>query len=303
MALIHQQLRRVLAAALNDHAAYVASAGTTSSFTSVLLIDSTTGASPNRLKDAWAYIATGATVGGQSRVKSGGLTPASGLVAVTPTWAAPVPGAEIEITRLFPAVSSSAVPTAENVSYRTVINRALQRMLIPDQITLSSVAGQYAYSLNTYAAWLTDRERILALYDPPMLTGYPPRENSRNLRRLDFDAGVPTLYLQAAYAGTDEPIRLDVIRPASTWVNDAETHPSVGVSAETDSVLSHVRLDEFLVIGLAEAYKALAAKGHDGRNWAAMAAEQEPLARATVARLERRSRGLPEEAPQMAGAA
>jgi hypothetical protein len=217
MALTLQTLRREAEASLDDRAIYVASAGASTSFTSPQLVNATTGAAVTSINGAWSYIATGATAQQQKRVRTNGHTPSTGVALIYPDWSAPVPGAEIEITRLFPAASGTDVASpGQDISYRALINTSLRRYPIPDQITVATVAGAYSYSLSTYATWLTSLDRVLRIGGPPLVSGYPARDDAFRGFRLEFDAGVPTLRLRAAYAATSEAIRIDVVRPANT---------------------------------------------------------------------------------------
>lgn len=294
MAITLQAARRALAFALDDLGVYIASAGSSTSFTIIQASNATANASTDRLDGAWAYIATGGTAGQQRRVRPAGLTPSTGVVQIYHDWTAPVPGAEIEITHLFPSMNISGATTGEDVDYGTLLNRALARYEIAGQIFLSTVAGQRTYSLATYAAWL-DRDRLLAVYDPPYVSGdVPVRADWRGLR-LDLGASGPVLRVDAPWAATSEAVTIDVARPANSLISGAES--TVGLVAETDTIPGDVRLDELIDVAKHEAFMALAIRGHSGRDWAAAAKDQEPIALDILVRARRRARGQPEQAP------
>jgi hypothetical protein len=290
-------LYRALAMALDDLLPALAGAGTSSTVTMPALVNPTAGASTTRYDGAFVCAVTGAVPGQQRRVRTAGYAPSTGTLTVYPAWNAPDVLDEVDITRLFPVITASAnVSPAGDVDYRTLTNRALERYPVPDRLALTTVSGQYAYSLAAYGHWISSEDHVGRLLGPPILSGYPPAEETRwRFGRIAFDGGAPTLYLRAPYTTDGETFLLDVVRPASSLVNGAES--TTGLSAFTDAVADQVRLEDFLVLGMDEAYRALANRGADGRPWAPLAEHQQARAEAKVTELAARARGIPASQP------
>lgn len=239
------EYRRPTGRALNDLGIYQVTSATNSSVTSVALADSTTDASEHRYDGAYVYVASGAAVGNQRRVKPGGFTTTSGLLALELTWNAPIALDFIDITRLFPVVEQ--VPN-EDPSYRNLINRALAKLWAPDRISLTFSSSSTA-SLLSYP-WLDRPERLVRVLEPAPVSGFPDVPCGWRDPQLILNGPSPVLQLNRPYTGT---LTLEVRRPGDTLISGAES--TVGLSSESQTALPAV---EDVVLGaLVEAYAVL----------------------------------------------
>lgn len=252
------QYRQALARALDDLEPHVVLSATTFTVTINALITSTTGASSGRYNGAYIYIASGSGAGRQRVVKENSYVPSTGTLTThnssgfDVTMAA---GDQVEITRLFPAYAeaTSTSSLGSDTDYRSLVNRALSYLLVPDQISVTTVADQQEYSLSTYAAWLDRPERLLAVLDPPRATGWPAKRTWRRWE-LTLDGPSPALtFLDRAYPTNGATFELDVLRPANTLISGAES--SIGLTS--DSATAVPAVNDVVTVGLMLAYEAL----------------------------------------------
>lgn len=252
------QYRQALARALDDLEPHVVLSATTFTVTINALITSTTGASSGRYNGAYIYIASGSGAGRQRVVKENSYVPSTGTLTThnssgfDVTMAA---GDQVEITRLFPAYAeaTSTSSLGSDTDYRSLVNRALSYLLVPDQISVTTVADQQEYSLSTYAAWLDRPERLLAVLDPPRATGWPAKRTWRRWE-LTLDGPSPALtFLDRAYPTSGATFELDVLRPANTLISGAES--SIGLTS--DSATAVPAVNDVVTVGLMLAYEAL----------------------------------------------
>ena len=252
------QYRQALARALDDLEPHVVLSATTFTVTINALITSTTGASSGRYNGAYIYIASGSGAGRQRVVKENSYVPSTGTLTThnssgfDVTMAA---GDQVEITRLFPAYAeaTSTSSLGSDTDYRSLVNRALSYLLVPDQISVTTVADQQEYSLSTYAAWLDRPERLLAVLDPPRETGWPAKRTWRRWE-LTLDGPSPALtFLDRAYPTNGATFELDVLRPANTLISGAES--SIGLTS--DSATAVPAVNDVVTVGLMLAYEAL----------------------------------------------
>lgn len=263
--------RRALASALDDIGVHVVGAGTTSTVTLGALADSTTNASTRRYDGAWVYLVTGNGALQSRRVVRGGFTPSTGLLTLELTWTAPSLGDVAEVTRLFPGIGQQVNP--EDIDYRTLVNRALARMVTPDRITLA-VTTSDTYSLASYP-WLDRPERLLGVLEPAPISGRAPISAQWRGPSLTLDAGANVLQLQTPFETASGNLTLDVLRPCDTLISGSETTGGFN-GAETQTALPSV--DDLLPAMLLEAYAALAHRMRgtpDGANWERKRAAQE----------------------------
>lgn len=294
------QYRQSLARALDDIEVYLASSGGGSSVTCSGLINSATAASTGRYNGAYVYISAGTGAGNQSVVKENGYAPSTGVLNILDStgWdTAPASGSTVEITRMFPAINAATAPSSftDGNDYRAIINRALSMILVPDQISVTTVADQQEYSLSTYAYWLDRPDRLVGVLDPARATGWPTKPTWRRWE-LNLDGPAPALqFIDRAYPTSGATFELRVLRPASTLVSGAES--STGLSADTDTAVPAV--NDVVTVGLMLAYESLANRspGRPNGDYLKRWAAQIDLAR-RVARYDRS-----QETPQQQAAA
>ena len=290
-------LRRALAYALDDLGAYVLASGSTTTAVSNGLKNSATNASVNRYDGRWVYVATGVQAGQQGRVKTGGYAPSTGTLTMVTTWGAPTTGDTIELTSLFPCAASSTTAPGEDVSYRTLINRALSRLLLPDDTITLQITTSQTYSLAAYP-WLDRDERLIEVREPGPTGGLdvPAAWRRPALRTIGATAYV---ILDAPFgAGATGNLTLIVKRTADTLINGAES--TVGLALDTDT--AEATVDDVVTVGLLEAYRALMARGSvaPAGAWSAKFAGQ--LAECRRLRYWDRSSEVTAPAPEPVGA-
>lgn len=294
------QYRQGLARALDDLEVYLASGGSGSTVVASGLINSATNASTGRYNGAYVYISAGTGIGNQSVVKEAGYAPSTGTLTILDStgWdTSPASGSTVEITRLFPALQAATAPSSysDGNDYRALVNRALSYLLVPDQVSVTTVADQQEYSLSTYAAWLDRPARLAAVLDPPRATGWPSKRTWRRWE-LNLDGPTPSLvFLDRAYPTSGATFELDVLRPADTLISGVES--STGLSADTDTAVPAV--NDVVTVGLMLAYESLANRspGRPNGDYLKRWAAQIELAR-RVARYDRS-----QETPQQQQAA
>jgi hypothetical protein len=251
--------RRALADALDDLGGpYAVSASTASTVTVPSLATSTPGASPNRYDGRWVYLSSGAGSGQVAKVRGGGFA-SSGLLTMETAWTtAPVAGDQIELYGWFPAVHTRG----SDSSYLTIINRALSMIVAPDRIALSITTAE-EYPLGAYR-WLDRPERLLGVLEPSP-TGGLPIDAAWRRPRLRLDAGGAVLELPVPFSAATGVLTLDVLRPADTLVNGAES--TVGLAVEADT--AEPTVNDVNAVALAVAYQALASRapGRPSGNW------------------------------------
>lgn len=253
------QYRRALARALDDLEPHVVLSATATTVTINALINSTTGASTGRYNGAYVYVASGTGAGKQRVVKTNSYVPSTGTLTTQngSGWDATLAaGDNLEITRLFPAYNdaSSSSSLGGDTDYRSLVNRALSYLLVPDQISVTTVADQQEYSLSTYAYWLDRPERLLGVLDPPRATGWSTKPTWRRWE-LNLDGGTPTLqFTDRAYPVSGATFELNVLRPANTLISGSES--SSGLVSDASTAIPEV--NDVVTIGLMLAYEALA---------------------------------------------
>lgn len=241
------QSRRAVALALNDLLQVYASGGSGTTATIPLLTDGTAGISANRFDDRWVYAASGNMVGQVRSVQKGGYAAGTGVLTITPGWSAPDPNSQIDITSLFPAAPSLF---RTQTDYRSLLNAALRRLNVVREIAVPITTAR-RISLTTWAAWITP-ERVLGIREPSPTGATLTDAGWRKPRVIDTGASA-VLELRTPFAAATGNLTLEVISPAYTFVNGAES--TAGFVAETDTVLPP--LDEIMRATLVEAYENL----------------------------------------------
>ena len=250
--------RNALQRALDDVGLYLVTSVSSVSVLCNSLINSATGASTGRYNGAYAYIQSGTGVGNQGVIKENSYVPSTGSITIQRSsgWdTSPAAGSVIEITRLFPSIGAGSAVGAQtdDTDYRSLINRALAYILIPDQVSVTTVANQQEYSLSTYAYWLDREARLTGVLDPARASGWPTRPTWRRWE-LQLDGGTPTLqFIDRAYPTSGATFEVVVRRPADTLISGAES--TTGLSADTDTAVPAV--NDVVTVGLMLAYEAL----------------------------------------------
>lgn len=268
---------RTLARALDDLGVYAVTSTTSTTAVLTNLQDSTTNASTARYNARWAYH-WNSTVGPQQRrVKGQGFVPLTGQITLELFWSVqPTVADEIALTSLFPVIES--VP-GEDTSYRTLVNRALAHLAVPDTITTAITTGD-TYSTATWP-WLDRDARIRreadgrwAIYEPAPVSGRHPVNCHWRGWELEVAGTSTVLHVAAPFSSASGNLTVDVRRPGNTLISGAESTVGFGVG-DTETALPAV--EDVVTVGLWLAYEALAVRAlgaPDGVNWAARAAQQ-----------------------------
>lgn len=293
-----RQYRQALARSLDDLAVYEIASSTATTTVISALADSTSNASDRRYDGRWAYISSGFAVGEGTTVKPGGFAPSTGTLTVAKFWeTTPHDGDELELTGLFPAISG--LPGAD-IDYRTLVNRALSRLMLEDRIDATTVADQYTYgfALATYP-WLDRMTRVMGVLDPPRATGLPRRPTWRP-HTWRIDGGAMTLEFAARpYPTSGATFQIAVLRPADTLISGADS--TTGLVADSDTAVPSV--EEVVVAGRYFAFEALLSrsKGRPSGDWSGQfAAAREDTMK--LARWDRSQEAAPEPQSQQGAA-
>lgn len=223
-----------------------------------------------RYADAFVYI-TGI---GPARISH--EVPSLGALATHVPITTHVQGTAFEVTWPLPLFSTQGV-----TGLVSLVQQAGWEVWTPDRIDLTTVAGQYSYSLSAQAAWLDGEDRVLGLYDPS-LSGMAPEPADWRYGGLTLDGGSPTLRLTRAYLGSGGTAQLAVLRPASSLVSGAES--DVGPGGLTDTVAADP--SELVAVAKLRAYRYLAQATHisdeERARYAGLVGPQEAWVRASV---------------------
>ena len=259
-------------------------------------------ASTQRYGSHWIFVKSSASGSIQKAVRPGSYVPSTGTLTASGDsgWDTTlVLGDEVEITGLFPSAPYGG-PGGEDTDYRSILNRALGRLLIEDRLDVTTVADQYAYpfALATYP-WLDRMTRVLAVLDPPRATGLPRRETWRK-HAWKIDGGAMTLeFLDRPYPTSGATFQVTVLRPANTWINGAES--TVGLAAPTDTAVPSI--EEVVTVARMYAFEALLtrSKGRPSGDWAGPyeAARKDAM---SLARWDRSNDAAPEPTQQRGAA-
>jgi hypothetical protein len=195
----------------------------------------------------------------------------------------PVPTSPVEITHLFPVLPGAYAET----DYRTLVNRALSKLLVSDLLTLPIVPGQTAYSLAAWA-WLDRQSRLVRIMEPPPV-GSRRLDASFRRPRIVRTGGAVSLELDAPFeAGTTGALTLDVMRPSDTYTRDGATgvwaeRATPGLVLDLDEAVPSV--NEVVTAALAEAYYALMSRspGQPNGPWEAKYDAANAAARGLIA--------------------
>ena len=287
-------LRQALARAMGDLEVVGTTSATGTTVVSPSLQNATANASTGRYNGHWLYVSTGTGIGQQRVVTTNGYDPATGTLTVNTAWATNPSASTLEISRWFPAIPEVLVGTTD---YRTIINRALSMLVVPDEITLS-VTTSDEYALTTWQAWLDRPERLVRVLEPSPLASRAPIEVPPRGWELVLDAQLPKLRTQRPFSASTGNLTLQVRRPANTWIAVASTwgESAVGLSADTDEAKPTVA--DVVTVALAEAYQVLLHRSVGAPNgpWLELWQAQRELARG-VKYYDRSLEREPDQAP------
>jgi len=261
--------RRALARALDDLGVYTLTSPTASTLICTLLVNASPGASTHRYDGRWLYLA--APIPQQRVVTTGGYNPGDGTLTFAPTATPATAGTEVELTGLFPSLS---VALSEDTDYRTLVNRALAALLVHDRLTVAITTAD-SYPIAAYP-WLDRMERLVGVLEPSPVSGRRPVDAGWRGWRLVVDGPTPRLEVNAPFATASGDLTLDVLRPANTLVNGTDS--TTGLVDDTDTAVPAI--EEFLPVGLMEAYQALMSRtpGRPNSNWHQKWAEAREMA-------------------------
>lgn len=295
----HKLLRRAIADQIEPRSWGIGT--TTSSGSTTTLVASgfaLTRGDQNALDGGWVLITSGALLGEQRPIRESGLDVSTGTITVATAFSgSPASGVEFEVHLRYPAKRDSGSLTI--AGYREMINDALARFWVQDDLAVSGVSGQTRYPLDTTTyPFLDEPERVLDVIDP--LGTDNVKRSATQSWYLDDDAEAPALVLGSGYS-TGQTFYLRVARPAwtrikigGTWTEVTAASPNggqLGVSADSDE--THARKRDVLAFAIAEsmnhlgmAQPAFQTDEWEGRRkyWAAVAAQ------AKVRRLPRKPR-------------
>lgn len=266
------------------------------------LSSSNAGVSTFPYDDDWLYVATGTGVGQQTIIKKGSYVAASGQIGFTVAIASLTTGDFVEISHLFPATRGPGrAPIGQPVDYRTLINRALKRQNVRRRI-LVQITTANEISLASYP-WLDDPRRLVKDKDGlPMVYEASPTnvaiKRTWRRTRITRTGSNPVIEVDPIFESAGGYLTLEVISPADTWINGAES--GVGLVNEDDTAL--VTVDDMVKAFKVEAYQALAMRSpaRPSGDWRQMHADALAEARSSI---DLYDFGSPQAAPVQAGAA
>ncbi len=262
---------------LDDASYHLALAGATfNSVSAQSLASASVNLSAGRYNGKWiAHIFNSTGLIQQSQVRKDSWVPSTGTVSVEPGWVAPSALDQFELTGLFPVDNP---PFVGDTSYRSLLNAALRKLLVPDRVTIAITTSQ-SYSLTSIPG-LDRPERLLAVLEPGP-TGGVPVDAAFRRPRLVRDAQGAVLILDVPFITASGSLTLDILRPADTVIATL-----AGGSVFADSTSGFVNdfdqakpdVAEIVEVGLAEAFRALMNRGEDAR-WRERWQTQEQIAR------------------------
>ena len=286
---------QALARALDDQAIAGVTAGTTTTFTAQVLVTAATGATSSLYEGRWAFHRVGANAPQQTMIISG--VPTTGVMTVSPAINAPANTDVLDLTSLFPVISTIGADT----DYRTLCNRALGRMMLEVEVEIA-VTTSDAYPMTLYP-WLDRPERLRQVREPnPFSASLAPIDSMWRQWEIVSDPATASLRTKVPFSAASGNISLEAIRPAVTWIAVPTTFAEslVGLVGVDDKAQPSV--EEFLPFGLDEALNVLIARspGRPNAEWARM----QEKARADIAASRYRDRTqMIEQAPTASPAA
>ena len=174
----------------------------------------------------YLYAVNGPLLGQQKRVRGAGYAGLTGSLIATADWSM-IPPAGVTFAWVGPL---PYVRYGRRVGLAEIIDQALRRIWIRDELHLAGVTGQYEYDVGRYW-WLTEK-RLLGAKDPAY-GGYGlPRTTTRSLG-FRYDAEAQVVTVEPDWSTGDTPT-LQVIRPANSRLRlHATATATVGAGAVT----------------------------------------------------------------------
>jgi hypothetical protein len=215
----------------------------------------------NPYAGGFLYVVTGGRAGEQRRVRREGYWPEDGILTLDRPFSAPLAATdEVEWHEILPPIRTGSGGRRD---FRTIINRALATLRMPQRITVPGANATYRFNLSTYP-WLSAEAQLgqvlgqqyLATADPWPLPG-------GGALRFDADA---TYLITGAPVATGTDFSIDLFRPRASWVRSAGTWANsvTGLVSEADAATAAVH--EVELVGLYWCYDALlSATPHDDR--------------------------------------
>lgn len=268
---------RALMTALDDgQVYYVSSAASPSNVSCTMLVNGTANASANRYDGAWVASFDRAVSGYQRRVRTAGYTPSTGTLNIHPDWSLPPQaGDQIWVTNLFPTIGNAQgfdQAVGEDLDYRTMVNRALSRLLVPFRFTIAITTSD-TYTVGATAPYLDRPERLardqqgrLMIYEPSPVSGRAPISSAWRGWELVLSGGSTALQVRTPFSSATGNLSVDVLRPANTLINGALSTTGLVNGADT----AEASVNDVVTVALVEAYQALAVRAHgrpDGGAW------------------------------------
>lgn len=251
---------QALAQAFDDLILASSSAATSSTVTLPLLGNAHASASADRYNGRFLYVVSGPGAGAQRTVRTGGYAPGTGIFTFDPTTTAPT-SSVIALTGLFPVLPSSF---ESKTDYRSIINRALGMLVVPDRLNVTVTAGVDSYATTAHP-WLDRPERIRGWREVGILTGKHPRACDWRGLRLSLDGIAPVIEIDVPWNGT---LFVDVLRPANTLISGGAS--TVGLVNESDTASPDVESVVRVAKPLALEVLMHRSPGYPSGNWAEM---------------------------------
>lgn len=239
--------RRELGRRIGRYGVFTATGGST---TTLISASALLGSALPTDARAYSYVfVPGGTAPRQSRVTATGLDPATGTLTVDGAFGAAVAnGTVFEVSPKLPPISD-----AEEMgpSLHDCLNQALQHLLVRHDIQRLLAPDTNDFSIAQ--DWLDRPERLLDVRTPNA-TGATALPSWRTWE-LREDAGGTVLHFSDPfrYSSGTYYATLVTLRPAHTWINDADS--TVGFSAEADT--ADVQLQDLIDVALVFAFDAL----------------------------------------------
>jgi hypothetical protein len=224
-------IRRLLLAEIGGGGVYTTTAAGSGS-TLVCLTFKSSALDPDHLGYAWVMVPS-TTAPKQRRVIKDGLTITSGTITVDDVFGGTIgSGIEFEVSSKHPLIDDGV--KGLRLSLNQAINLALLHLVIPWRGSFTTAGGSPTIDLSAYA-WADRAERVVDVYDPPRTAARPAMKTKRQWEfRASGSSAV--IAIQPGYTVSGQVGEVEFMRPAWTWINDADS--TAGLVADSDTVVS-----------------------------------------------------------------